>query len=129
MEQMKRILMEVLEHPKVRNLSDEQKEQLEPIIARYANRVRLKVLAHCNRNDLPEALESVVAEITEEMLMADKVIATDNKEVASVSRGDTSITYKDPASAYNNAIDFMKDYSCQLVHFNRMRLPRDPNDE
>lgn len=129
MEQMRRILKEVLEHPKVRNLSDEQKEQLEPIIARYANRVRLKVLAHCNRNDLPEALESVVAEITEDMLMADKVITIDNKEVASVSRGDTSITYKAPASAYNNAIDFMKDYSCQLVHFKRMRLPRDPNDE
>ena len=96
MEQMRRILKEVLEHPKVRNLSDEQKEQLEPIIARYANRVRLKVLAHCNRNDLPEALESVVAEITEDMLMADKVITIDNKEVASVSRGDTSITYKRP---------------------------------
>ncbi|RGJ72678.1 translation initiation factor 2 [Eubacterium sp. TM05-53] len=117
-----------MEHPKVRNLSDEQKKELEPIITRYAKRVKLKILAHCNRDDLPEALESVVAEITEEMLMADKVIATDNKEVASVSRGDTSITYKDPASAYNNAIDFMKDYLCQLVHFKRMRLPRDPND-
>ena len=98
MEQMIRIMQEVLEHPKVRNLSDERKKELEPIITRYARRVKLKVLAHCNRNDLPEALESVVAEITEDMLIADGVIKKDD-EVSSVSRGDTSISYRDKSSA------------------------------
>ena len=39
MEQMIRIMQEVLEHPKVRNLSDEQKKELEPIITRYVKRV------------------------------------------------------------------------------------------
>lgn len=128
MEQMTRILKEVLEHPKVRNLSDEQKKELEPIITRYAKRVQLKVLAHCNRNDLPEALESVVAEITEDMLIADGVMKKDD-EVSSVSRGDTSISYRDKSSAYQQAVEFMKDYECELVHFKKMKLPKDIRDE
>ena len=128
MEQMIRIMQEVLEHPKVRNLSDEKKKELEPIITRYARCVKLKVLAHCNRNDLPEALESVVAEITEDMLIADGVIKKDD-EVSSVSRGDTSISYRDKSSAYQQAVEFMKDYECELVHFKKMKLPKDIRDE
>lgn len=128
MEQINKILQEVLEHPKIRNLSDDQKENLEPVIIRYIRRVKLKVLAHCNREDLPEALESVVAEITEDMLIEDKVIQSD-KEVASISRGDTSISYRDPSSAYQHVTDFVKDYDCQLVHFKRIKIPKDAPSE
>lgn len=119
---MERIVQEVLEHPKLKAL--ENKEELETIVTRYVKRVRLQVLAHCNREDLPEALESVVAQIAEEMLKADGIISID-KGITSISRGDTSFSYTDPSSAYQNARNFMTDYECQLVHFKRIKLPLD----
>ena len=122
MEQMERIVQEVLEHPKLKAL--ENKEELETIVTRYVKRVRLQVLAHCNREDLPEALESVVAQIAEEMLKSDGIISID-KDITSISRGDTSFSYTDPSSAYQNARNFMTDYECQLVHFKRIKLPLD----
>lgn len=128
MEQLERIAAEVLEHPKLRKLSNEEKEDLKPVITRYIRRVLLQIKAHCNRDDVPEALEAVAAELTEDLLASDRIIVED-KEVASVSRGDTSISYRDPDSAYQKAHDFMKNYECQLVHFKRMKLPSDPRDE
>ena len=83
---------------------------------------------HCNRNDLPEALEGVTAQIVEDMLTVDGIIKED-KDISSISRGDTSISYKDGSSAYQNAISFMKNYECQLVHFKKIKLPSDPKDE
>lgn len=115
-------MQEVLGHPKLKAL--ENKEELETIVTRYVKRVRLQVLAHCNREDLPEALESVVAQIAEEMLKADGIISID-KDITSISRGDTSFSYTDPSSAYQNARNFMTDYECQLVHFKRIKLPLD----
>lgn len=120
-EQIQRIVQEVLEHPKLNS-------ENESIVTRYVRRTVLQIQAHCNRTDLPEALEAVTAQIVEDMLLADGIIKED-KDVASVSRGDTSITYKDGSSAYQNAVSFMKDYECQLVHFKKMKLPSDPRDE
>lgn len=120
-EQIQRIVQEVLEHPK---LSSEN----EAIVTRYVKRTILQIQAHCNRNDLPEALEAVASQICEDMLLADGIIKED-KDVSSVTRGDTSISYKDGTSAYQNAVNFMKDYECQLVHFKRIKLPSDPRDD
>lgn len=120
-EQIQRIVQEVLEHPKLSN-------ENEAIVTRYVKRTILQIQAHCNRNDLPEALEAVASQICEDMLLADGIIKED-KAVASITRGDTSISYKDGSSAYQNAVNFMKDYECQLVHFKRMKLPSDPRDE
>ena len=120
MEQLQRIVAEVLENPKL-------SKDVEGLVTRYVRRVILQIKAHCNREDLPEALEEVTAQITEDMLMADGIIKME-KDITSISRGDTSISYKDSTSAYQNAVGFMKDYDCQLVHFKRMKLPSDPND-
>lgn len=120
-EQIQRIVQEVLEHPKLNS-------ENEAIVTRYVKRTILQIQAHCNRNDLPEALEAVASQICEDMLLADGIIKED-KDVASITRGDTSISYKDGSSAYQNAVNFMKDYECQLVHFKRMKLPSDPRDE
>lgn len=128
MDQMERIVQEVLENPKVNKLSDEEKQALKPTIERYVRRTILQIKAHCNRDNLPEALEEVVVMITEDMLKADKVI-DEESEVSSVSRGDTSISYRDPKSAYQQSISFMKNYECQLVHFKKMKLPRDSHDD
>ena len=77
---------------------------------------------------MPEALEGVTAQIVEDMLTVDGIIKED-KDISSISRGDTSISYKDGSSAYQNAISFMKNYECQLVHFKKIKLPSDPKDE
>lgn len=120
-EQVQRIVQEVLEHPKLNS-------ENEAIVTRYVKRTILQIQAHCNRNDLPEALEAVASQIVEDMLTADGII-NENKGVSSVHRGDTTIAYHDPSSAYQGAVNFMKDYECQLVHFKRMKLPSDPRDE
>lgn len=120
-EQIQRIVQDVLEHPKLN--SDN-----ESIVTRYVKRTILQIKAHCNRNDLPEPLEAVTAQIVEDMLLSDGIIKED-KEIASISRGDTSISYKDGSSAYQNAVSFMKNYECQLVHFKKMKLPSDSRDE
>ncbi len=119
--QLQRIVQEVLEHPKLS--SDDER-----IVTRYAKRAILQIQAHCNRNDLPEALEAVASQIVEDMLIADGYIKTD-KDVSSITRGDTSISYKDQASSYQNTVEFMKNYECQLVHFKKIKLPSDPKDE
>lgn len=120
-EQLERIVAEVLEHPKLSN-------ENESIVTRYVKRAVLQILAHCNRSDLPEALEGVTAQIVEDMLTVDGIIKED-KDISSISRGDTSISYKDGSSAYQNSISFMKNYECQLVHFKKIKLPSDPKDE
>ena len=120
-EQLERIVAEVLEHPKLSN-------ENESIVTRYVKRAALQILAHCNRSDLPEALEGVTAQIVEDMLTVDGIIKED-KDISSISRGDTSVSYKDGSSAYQNSISFMKNYECQLVHFKKIKLPSDPKDE
>lgn len=120
--------MEVLENPTLRKLSNEKKEELSSLITRYVKRVVLSIKAHCNRDDLPEALEDVAVMMAEDMLKADGVIEVE-KEISSVSRGDTNISYRDPSSAYQQSVNFVKDYECQLVHFKKLKLPKDPLDE
>ena len=120
-EQLERIVAQVLEHPKLSN-------ENESIVTRYVKRAVLQILAHCNRSDLPEALEGVTAQIVEDMLTVDGIIKED-KDISSISRGDTSVSYKDGSSAYQNSISFMKNYECQLVHFKKIKLPSDPKDE
>lgn len=120
-EQLERIVAEILEHPKLSN-------ENESIVTRYVKRAVLQILAHCNRSDLPEALEGVTAQIVEDMLTVDGIIKED-KDISSISRGDTSVSYKDGSSAYQNSISFMKNYECQLVHFKKIKLPSDPKDE
>lgn len=123
MEQIQRIALEVLENPKIKNSKPETS-----LVERYVRRCILQVKAHCNRDDLPEALEDVVAQIAEDMMIADGYGILE-KDVSSISRGDTSISYRDPKSAYMNATNFMKDYNCQLMHFRKMKLPSDPRDK
>lgn len=96
----------------------------ESSVKRYVKRAVNQVLIFCNRNDLPPLLEDVVAQIAEDMLKADGIIKTE-QEASSVTRGDTSISYRDKSSALKDTVSFMKSYEKQLVHFKKMRLPED----
>lgn len=91
---------------------------------RYVKRAVAQILIFCNRTDLPELLYDTAAQITEDMLKADGMVET-KAEVASITRGDTAISYRDKASAYKDTAAFMKNYESQLVHFKKMKLPED----
>lgn len=91
---------------------------------RYIRRAVDKILIYCNREDLPEQLLSTAAQIAEDMLKADAVKAA-VKEVASIDRGDTSISYRDGSGNQKATVDFMKDYEKSLNRFKKMNLPKD----
>lgn len=99
-------------------------ENQQHIAKRYVTRAVDKVLIYCNREDLPERLLSTVAMIAEDMLRADQVVESD-KEVASITRGDTSISYRDDSGKQEATTTFMKDYQNTLNRFRKMNLPKD----
>lgn len=93
-------------------------------VRRYIRRAADKTLIYCSRDDLPEPLMDTVVQIAEDMMKADKVVE-DEKEVASISRGDTAISYRDRSTKTKATVDFMKDYEKALNHFKKMNLPED----
>ena len=98
-------------------------EQL-PTIERYVKRAINRILVFCGREDFPPPLEDVAAQIVEDMLRADQVAPTQN-DVASVTRGGTSISYRDKANSLKETVAFVKNYESQLIPFRRMKLPKD----
>lgn len=118
-EQIQRIQQEVI---RINKIPDDQVET----INNYVHRAVKQVLIFCNRNDLPELLEDTVIQIVEDMLRADEILASPDK-VASISRGDTSIQYRQKTAAYNRTVDFMKDYKSTLVHFRKPKLIKTEN--
>ena len=91
---------------------------------RYVKRAVDKILIYCNREDLPGQLLSTAAQIAEDMLKAD-LVKTGEKEVASIDRGDTAISYRDGSGNQKATVDFMKDYEKSLNRFKKMNLPKD----
>ena len=102
-------------------LPDEQ----QPVVLRYVRRAGNRIRIVCSRKDLPEPLEDVAAQMVEDMLRADQSPASGGNEVSSITRGDTSIHYRDKASAYQNAANFVRDYEKFLIPFRRMKYPRE----
>ncbi len=111
-----RIAMEVKDDLK---LSEELNSQVERRIRRTINKIK----EFCNRNDFPIELEDVAVQIVEDMLKADGLVKTD-QEVSSISRGDTSISYRDKTKNQAATIDFMKNYESDLIKYKKMKLPR-----
>lgn len=85
---------------------------------RYVKRAVDKILIYCNREDLPEQLLSTAAQIAEDMLKAD-LVKTGEKEVASINRGDTAISYRDGSGNQKATVDFMKNYEKSLNRFKK----------
>lgn len=95
----------------------------EKIVLRYVKRALSQVKVFCNRTDIPVELEDTIAQIVEDMLRADGVVKLDN-DIASVSRGNTSISYTNKQEAYMRTVDFMKDYQTILIHYRKMKVPQ-----
>lgn len=101
-EQENRIVAEVMDNMKMA-------ETEESAARRYVRRAVDKILIYCCREDLPERLEGTAAQIAEDMLKADLLVST-GKETSSVTRGDTTISYRDPSASRSATVDFMKNY-------------------
>jgi len=102
------------------NLSEEYQDT----VWRYVKRAVNRTLVFCNRQDLPEPAEDVAAQIVEDMLRYDQISPSEN-DISSISRGDTTISYRDKSSAYKETVSFVKNYESQLIPFKRMKLPED----
>ena len=100
-------------------------EEQQPLVLRYARRAVNRIGIFCSRKDLPEPLEDVAAQMVEDMLRADQAGAGGGNEVSSITRGDTSIHYRDKASAYQNAANFVRDYEKMIIPFRRMKYPKE----
>ena len=96
----------------------------EGTVKRYVKRAANQALIYCHRLDIPPLLEDTIAQIVEDMLKVDGFIKTE-QEVSSVTRGDTSISYRDKSSALADTVAFMKSYEKQLIHFKKMNIPED----
>lgn len=119
-EQVARITTEVSQNLK---LKDEDFSTAQ----RYVKRAINRMLVYCNREDLPDQLEDTAAQIAEDMLKVD-MVKTPDKEVTSISRGDTAISYKDNSQTRQSTVGFMKNYEGMLNRFRKMNLPKDvPN--
>ena len=68
----------------------------------------------------------IVAEVMDnmDMLKADLLVST-GKETSSVTRGDTTISYRDSSASRSATVDFMKNYETSLNHYKKMNLPKD----
>ena len=114
----------------VSELMDSMKmaEDQERSARRYIARAVDKILIYCNRADLPDQLLSTVVQIAEDMLKSDQV-GDEGKEVASINRGDTAISYRDGSGKKQATVDFMKDYEKSLNRFKKMNLPKERKND
>lgn len=109
-------------------------EDKAPLIQRYTHRAVKRILIYCNRPDLPELLEDTAAQIVEDMLHYDNQAGDNTSDgiISSISRGDTTISYKDRRSSYTETVEFARNYKSLLIPFKRMKIPRnaeaDKND-
>lgn len=114
----------------VSELMDSMKlsEDQERSARRYVRRAVNKILIYCNRTDLPDQLLNTAVQIAEDMLKVDQVVE-EGKEVASINRGDTAITYHVGSEKKQATVDFMKDYEKTLNRFKKMNLPKDRKND
>lgn len=115
-EQLERILKDVMESMK---LGESERFQAERCVQRIGN----MILIRCNREDIPKILEPVIAQMAEDMLR-EELNAGGNGKVSSVTRGDTSISYRDDTALTQASARILKDYEAQLRRFKKMNLPK-----
>lgn len=98
-------------------------DDLDYKLQRIIRQVITRILDFCNRGDLPPVLEDMVVSIVEDILKADGTVKTE-QDVSSISRGDTSISYREKSKSQAETIDFMKNYESQLIKHKKIRLPK-----
>ena len=107
-------------------LPEERKADVERLVGRIGN----MVLIRCNRKDIPKMLEPVIAQMAEDMIREEGPSGSgpedaDGGAVSAITRGDTSISYRDDTALTQAASRLMKDYEPQIRRFKKMNLPKD----
>ena len=92
-------------------------------VERCVRRIGYTVLIRCNREDIPKLLEPVIAQMAEDILKEELSLAGAGP-VSSITRGDTSISYRDDTALTQSAYRVVKDYELQLRRFKKMNLPK-----
>ena len=103
------------------SISDTKKTYL---IEYLVQRVQKRVLTYCNLRELPKALEELVVEMCvtayRDLQFGQEEIA----EVKSISKGDTSHSFKTTSEVIRTMIDkpsFISDYTSELSAFRKLR--------
>ena len=117
-DQLKRITENLMKSLK---LPQEREEE----VKRRVDLTTQAVLIKCNRKDVPEPLEAVIEMMCEDILKSEGIAGGGTGAVSSVTRGDTSISYRDDSAITEAALRLTKDYEGMLVRFKRMNLPKD----
>ena len=105
-------------------LSEDRKADVERLVGRIGN----LILIRCNREDIPKMLEPVIAQMVEDMIREERSSGsgpevTNGGAVSAITRGDTSISYRDDTAITQAASRLMKDYETQIRRFKKMNLP------
>ncbi len=90
------------------------------VISDYVRRTINFILDFCNREDMNDHLNDIAYEMTLSAMKTDGIIKTE-KDVKSVTRGDTSISYKDPK--HSSFEHIQKDYAKRLFKHRRLKVP------
>lgn len=107
-------------------LSEERKTEVERLVGRIGN----MILIRCNREDIPKLLEPVIAQMAEDIIREESSSGTSSGDdgggaVSAITRGDTSISYRDDTAVTQAASRLMRDYEPQIRRFKKMNLPKD----
>lgn len=107
-------------------LPEERMADVERLVGRIGN----MVLIRCNREDIPKMLEPVIAQMAEDMIREEGSSGSGSEDadggaVSAITRGDTSISYRDDTALTQAAARLMKDYEPQIRRFKKMNLPKD----
>lgn len=102
-------------------------DDLDYKVSRIIRQIISRILDFCNRTDFPPQLEDMAISITEDMLKADGTVKTEN-EITSISRGDTTIAYKNTETSNSgkipSSVDFVKDFEKELVKYKKFKNMR-----
>lgn len=113
-EQMEWITQEVMSSLK---LGEERRADVE----RCAMQIGNMILIRCNRADIPKLLEPVIAQMAADMLK-EEMNPAGVGAVSSVTRGDTSISYRNDTALTQSATRVMKNYEPQLRRYKKINL-------
>lgn len=107
-------------------LPEERMADVERLVGRIGN----MILIRCNREDIPKILEPVIAQMAEDMIREEGSSdfgseVTGGGGVSAITRGDTSISYRDDTALTQAASRLMRDYEPQIQRFKKMNLPKD----
>ena len=100
-------------------LQEDKRADVERSVSRIGN----MILIRCNREDIPKMLELVIAQMAEDILREEWALSGSGTASA-VTRGDTSITYRNDTALTQASARILKDYEPQIRRFKKMNLPK-----